>query len=78
MSGVVHLHGRIGFDQVRGHFTWSAGGQTHHLLFIAVKAHDESLDVQDDVGDVLLDAGQRREFVLGPGDADTCNGRPFD
>jgi hypothetical protein len=40
------------------------------LVGIGVHADDEILQVQDDVGDVLFDAGDGRELVGDPLDAD--------
>jgi len=52
------------FDVGRRHHAFTALGQPHlHLRRLAVEDADELLQVEDDVGDVLADAGKRRELV---------------
>jgi hypothetical protein len=43
-----------------------------------VEAHDEVLEVEDDVGDVLADARKGRELVGDALDLDRCHGRAFE
>ena len=48
----------------------------HDLVIVglAVKDEDDLLEVEDDVGDVFLDVGHRRELVLDPGYLDRGDG----
>jgi hypothetical protein len=55
---VVDRHRGVRLDEVGGHLAGAGGGQTHDLGLVAVQAHDEALDVEDDVNDVLEHPGQ--------------------
>jgi hypothetical protein len=60
----------VGLDEVSGDFARSRGGEAHGLGLVAIELHDESLDVEDDVGDIFHDAGEGHELVIGAGDPD--------
>jgi hypothetical protein len=52
--------------------------QVHHDRLVHLGAHDELLDVQDDLGDVLLDARHGGELVQDPVDPDARDRGPGD
>ena len=52
-----------GLDLAGGHFAGALGPQTHALGAVAMHAQTDGLDVQDDIGDVLAHAGDRRKLV---------------
>src|SRR3954451_24590494 len=54
------------------------GLQVHRGRLLEVGAHDELLQVQDDVGDVLGDLGNRRELMQHAVDPDRRDRRPGD
>jgi hypothetical protein len=61
---VDDVHRLVGFDIRRAHFAGGAPLDADDLRRIAVVLHHERLDVQDNVGDVLHHAFNRRELVL--------------
>ncbi len=74
---VVDGDGRIGFDQVTGHFAGPFRLQPHGLGLIGIQRDNDVLDVQDDVRDVLhhtIDAGELVRSVL---NLDSGNGGAF-
>src|SRR5690606_38968827 len=46
----------------------------HQYRLVVLRAHHETLEVQDDLGNVLLDAGHGGELVLNTLDADAGHG----
>ena len=74
--GVEDLDARGQVD-VLGRDLTGAGDDQRRLDLggVGVHAADDALEVQDDVGDVLLDALDRRELVRDALDADAGDGR---
>src|ERR671920_643920 len=68
--GVVHLDTGRGRDVGGGDLTGSLLAQVHGHRLVRVGADDQALEVQDDLGDVLLDARHGGELVQGALDAD--------
>jgi hypothetical protein len=62
--GIVDGDRGVGLDEVGGHFARPGGREAHGLGFVAVEADDQPLDVENDVGDVLVHAGHGGELVL--------------
>ena len=52
--------------------------QVHHDGLVVLAGDDQALDVEDDLGDVLLDPGDRGELVEHAVDADAGDGRTGD
>ena len=61
--GVVHLDAGRRRDISSGDRARALLAQVHDDWFVVLGADDQLLDVQDDVGDVFLDPGHRRELV---------------
>ena len=61
--GVVHRHAGRRDDVTRGDLTGALLAQVHGDRLVLLRGHDETLEVQDDVGDVFLDAGDGGELV---------------
>src|SRR6185437_14691468 len=75
--GVVYRHAGRRDDVTRGDLTGPLLAQVHGDGLVLLGRHDETLEVQDDVGDVFLDAGDGGEFVQHTVDAnagDRCAG----
>jgi len=70
--------GGVGLDHVGGDLAGALGGELHGFGLVAFHLHDEVLDVQDDVGDILHDAGEGAELVLGSLDLDGGHGRALE
>jgi hypothetical protein len=66
--------GRRG-DVGRGDRAGALLAQVHHDGLVVLAGDDQALDVQDDLGDVLLDPGDRGELVEHAVDADAGHGR---
>src|SRR5690606_24478179 len=69
---------RIRLDQLRGDLTGAARRQAHRAGLVPLQPDHEVLDVQDDVGDILHDARERRELVLRALDLDADDRGPLD
>ncbi len=67
---IQDLHLAVGLDVACGDFALAAGFNIHRLDSLAVELGDDGLDVEDDLGDIFLHAGNGAEFVLDPGDLD--------
>jgi hypothetical protein len=52
--------------------------QVHHDRLVVLRGDDQALDVQDEVGDVLLDPGDGGELVQHAVDPDAGDGRAGD
>src|SRR5690606_7757379 len=76
--GVVHLDPRRRGDVRCGDDTGTLLAQVHQNRLVVLGGDDEALEVQDDLGDVLLDAGHGGELVLDALDADAGDGRTGD
>src|SRR5690606_1812648 len=74
--GVVHLDPGRRRDVRRGDCTRALFAQVHHHWLVVFGGHDQTLQVEDDVGDVLLHPGDRGELVQDPVDPDRRDGRP--
>ena len=72
--GVVHLDTRGRRDVGRGDVAGALLAQVHDDRLVVLAGDDELLDVQDDLGDVFLDAGHCRELVQHAFDADAGDG----
>ena len=68
--GVVHLDTGRGRDVGGGDLTRALLAQVHGHRLVGVGADHEALEVQDDLGDVLLDARHGGELVQGALDPD--------
>src|SRR5699024_11789822 len=68
--GVVDLHTGGRGDVGSGDATGLLAAEVHHDRLIVLRGDDEVLDVEDDLGDVLLDAGDGAELVQHAVDAD--------
>ena len=76
--GVVDLDaGRRG-DVTGGDLARTGLAQVHDDRLVVLRGQDDLLDVEDDLGDILLDPGDRAELVGHPVDADAGHGRPRD
>ena len=71
-TGVQHLHLGGSGDGASGDLAFALCGNLHPHGFVAVELGGQSLDVQDDLGDVLLHTGDGGELVL---DAIDLHGR---
>jgi hypothetical protein len=58
--------GGVAGDHARGDGPGLAGRELQLLGLIRVELHDQALDVEDDVGDVLHHAGQAGKLVVAP------------
>src|SRR3954471_15875394 len=76
--GVQDLDARGGRDVTSGDLGRALGLQVHRGRLLEVGPHHELLQVQDDVGDVLGDLGDRRELMQHPVDPDRRDRRPGD
>src|SRR3954467_11599366 len=65
-------------DVTGGDLGRTLGLQVHRGRLLEVGAHDQLLEVQDDVGDVLGDLGNRRELMQHAVDPDRRDRRPGD
>ena len=52
--------------------------QVHHDRLVVLAGDDQTFDVQDDLGDVFIDTGDRRELMQHAVNAQTRNGRTGD
>ncbi len=76
--GVVDLDAGGSGDVGRGDLTGTRLAQVRRDGLIALARDDELLDVQDDLGDILLDTGNGAELVEDAVDADARDGRTGD
>ena len=76
--GVVHVDAGRRRDVGRGDLARALLAQVHDDRLVALGADDQFLEVQDDVGDVFLDALDGGELVQHAVDADAGDGRPGD
>ena len=76
--GVVHLDAGRRRDVGGGDLARALLAQVHDDGLVVLGADDELLEVQDDVGDVFLDARDGRELVQHAVDADAGDGRARD
>ncbi len=60
----------IAFDVARAHFTGLVHPQVQRLRIVDVQFQRNLLEIEDDVGRVLDDSGDRRELVEHPVDLD--------
>jgi hypothetical protein len=67
---VVHLDARRRRDVGRGDRARTLLAQVHHHWLVVLGGDDQLLEVEDDVGDILLDPGHRGELVQHSLDAD--------
>ena len=70
--GVVHLDTGRGRDVGGGDQTRALLAQVHHDRLVVLRGDDQLLDVEDQVGDVLLDARHGGELVQDTVDADAA------
>ncbi len=68
--GIEDLHLAVGLNVTGGDFALAVGLDIHRLDPLAVQLGDDSLDVENDLGHVLLHAGDGAELMLHPGDLD--------
>ena len=61
---VDHLDARRSLDVTGGHVALALGGQVKGLRAVDLDAQHHTLEVEDDVDDVLDDSGDRGELVL--------------
>src|SRR6201995_2752117 len=73
--GVVHLDAGRRRDVGRGHLTGALLAQVHHDRLVVLRGHHEFLQVQDDVGDILLHPRNGGELVQDALDPDAGDGR---
>ena len=69
------LHLIIGLDVAGSHFALTGCVNINGLHTVAVHFRNNSLDVQNDLGNVFLDAGDRRKLVLNACDLDRGRSR---
>ena len=74
-AGVVHGHAGGRHDVAGGDLTRTLLAQVHGDRLVLLGGHDQTLEVQDDVGDVFLDAGHGGELVQHTVDANAGDGR---
>ncbi|GMA88061.1 hypothetical protein GCM10025868_33110 [Angustibacter aerolatus] len=72
--GVVHLDTRRRGDVGGRHGAGTLLAQVHHDRLVVLAGDDQLLDVEDDLGDVLLDPGDRGELVQHAVDAQAGDG----
>jgi len=68
--GVVHLDTGRRRDVGSGDRAGALLAQVHHDRLVVLRGDDQALDVEDDLGDVLLDPADRGELVQHTVDAD--------
>ena len=68
--GVVDLDAGRWRDVGASDLTRALLAQVHHDGLVVLAGHDQVLDVEDEIGDVLLDAGDRGELMQDVGNAD--------
>src|SRR5882757_7081072 len=76
--GVVHLDTGRGRDIGCGDQTRALLAQVHHDRLVVLRGDDQLLDVEDEVGDVLLDARHGGELVQDTVDPDAGDSRTGD
>src|SRR6201996_6725199 len=74
-AGVVHRDTRGRHDVTRGDLTRALLAQVHGDRLVLLGRYDQTLEVQDDVGDILFDAGHGGELVQHAVDANAGDGR---
>lgn len=74
--GVVHGDAGGRHDVTRGDLAGTLLAQVHGDRLVLLGGHHQALEVQDDRGDVFLDAGHGGELVQHAVDADAGDGRP--
>ena len=77
MLGVDDLHGFVGDDVGSRDHAALVAVDADGLRLIAGVLHHQALDVEDDVGDVLDDAGNGGDLVLHALDLDAGDGAAF-
>src|ERR1035437_1278098 len=75
---VVHLDTCRRRDVRGGNRTRALLAQVHHDRLVVLAGDDQTLDVQDDLGDVFLDTGDRRELMQHAVDTQARHGRTGD
>ena len=76
--GVEHLDLAVGLDIAGLDFTLAARFDINRFRAVAVKLKNNTFDVEDDLSDVLFDAGNSRKFMLNTGDfngSNSCTGK---
>src|SRR3954468_4461505 len=73
--GVVYRHAGGRDDVTRGDLAGALLAQVHGDRLVLLGRHDQTLEVQDDVGDVFLDTGDGGELVQHTVDANAGNRR---
>ena len=68
--GVEDLHIGVTLDVAGSDLALAAGLNVNRLVLLAVELGDNALDVQDDLGHVLFDAGDGGKLMLDAGDLD--------
>ena len=68
--GIEDLHVGVRLDVAGGDLALARGLDVDGLHAIAVQLGDDALDIQDDLRDVLLDAGDGGKLMLDTGDLD--------
>src|SRR3972149_3174034 len=76
MTIVDPLDARRSLDVTGGHVALALGGQVKGLRAVDLDAQHHTLEVEDDVNDVLDDSGDRGELVLHTLDAHGSDRRP--
>ena len=74
---IVNLNRSVSLDQIRRHFAWTLGQKPHGLGGVAFHADNQLLDVQNNVGDIFIDAGKTCERVRHASDFHAGDGRAF-
>ena len=74
-AGVVHGDTGGRHDVAGGDLTRTLLPQVHRDGLVLLGGHDQTLEVQDDAGDIFFDARHRGEFVQHAIDADAGDGR---
>jgi hypothetical protein len=67
----------VGLNHAGGDGAGFLGDDAHFLLFVGVELHDQALDVEDDVGDILADAADAGKLVVGAFDFHLADGGAF-
>ena len=75
---IEHFHIAVGFDHAAGDDSRLIGAQVDRLRTITRKLERNLLHVEDDVGRIFYDSGDRLEFVQHAFDLYRGNGRAFD
>ena len=68
-------HARVFHKGLGSNFAVAGHVQVQSFVVIGKELHADALEIQDDIGDIFLDTGNRRKFLLDAFDFHGDNGR---